>query len=50
MTNNIKVNSDDYFLKLCGSGGGGFILGFSSNLGKSQELLKDYNLKVVLTY
>ena len=44
------LNSDDYFLKLCGSGGGGFILGFSSNLAKSQELLKDYNFKVVLTY
>ena len=44
------LNSDDYFLKLCGSGGGGFILGFSSNMAKSQELLKDYNFKVVLTY
>ena len=44
------LKTDDYFLKLCGSGGGGFILGFSSNLDKSQELLKDYNLKVVLTY
>jgi len=44
------LNSNDYYLKLCGSGGGGFILGFSSNLAKSQELLKEYNFKVVLTY
>ena len=44
------LNSDDYFLKLCGSGGGGFILGFSLNLVKSKEILKDYNFEVVLSY
>ena len=44
------LKTDDYFLKLCGSGGGGFILGFSLNLVKSKELLKDYNFKVVLSY
>ena len=44
------LKTNDYFLKLCGSGGGGFLLGFSENLAKSQELLKDYNFKVVLSY
>ena len=44
------LKTNDYFLKLCGSGGGGFILGFSLNLVKSKEILKDYNFKVVLSY
>ena len=44
------LKTDDYFLKLCGSGGGGFILGFSLNLVKSKEILKDYNFEVVLSY
>jgi len=44
------LNSNDYFLKLCGSGGGGFIMGFSLNLIKSKAILKDYNFEVVLSY
>ena len=44
------LKTDDYFLKLCGSGGGGFILGFSLDLVKSKEILKDYNFEVVLSY
>ena len=44
------LKTDDYFLKLCGSGGGGFILGFSLDLVKSKVILKDYNFEVVLSY
>ena len=36
--------------KISGAGGGGFILGFSLNLVKSKEILKDYNFEVVLSY
>ena len=41
------LKSEDYFLKLCGSGGGGFILGFSHDLKKAKALLSNYNFKVV---
>lgn len=41
------LKSEDYFLKLCGSGGGGFILGFSHDLKKAKTLLSKYNFKVV---
>ena len=44
------LKTNDYFLKLCGSGGGGFIMGFSLNLIKSKAILKDYNFEVVLSY
>ena len=41
------LKSEDYFLKLCGSGGGGFILGFSHDLKKAKSLLSMYDFKVV---
>jgi len=34
------IDSGDYYLKLCGSGGGGFILGFTQDFEKAQSLLK----------
>ena len=33
-----------YKLKLCGAGGGGFILGFAKDWAKAKEALKDYEL------
>jgi mevalonate kinase len=36
--------TDDYYLKLCGSGGGGMILGFTQQWEKAKELLKAYPL------
>jgi mevalonate kinase len=41
------IDSNDYYLKLCGSGGGGYILGFTEDLEKAQKSLKDYKLEVV---
>ncbi len=41
------IDTNDYYLKLCGSGGGGYILGFTEDLEKAQESLKDYKLEVV---
>ena len=40
------LKSENYFLKLCGSGGGGFILGFSKDLKKTELLLNKYNFKI----
>lgn len=39
-----------YYLKLCGSGGGGYVLGFTQDLEKAQQALKGYSLEVVHTF
>ncbi len=44
------IDTNDYYLKLCGSGGGGYILGFTQNLEKAKESLKDYKLEVVYQF
>ena len=44
------IDSNDYYLKLCGSGGGGYILGFTENLKKAKHALKDYKLEVVYQF
>jgi len=44
------IDTDDYYLKLCGSGGGGYILGFTEDLEKAQASLKDYKLEVVYQF
>lgn len=36
-----------YTLKLCGAGGGGFILGFTEDWAKTQQKLAEYDLEVV---
>ena len=44
------IDSNDYYLKLCGSGGGGYILGFAQDLKKARVSLKDYKLEVVYQF
>ena len=44
------IDSNDYYLKLCGSGGGGYILGFTEDLERAQKSLQDYKLKVVYQF
>jgi len=44
------IESNDYFLKLCGSGGGGYILGFSQDFEKAKSALRDYKLEVVYKF
>lgn len=41
------IESGDYYLKLCGSGGGGYILGFTRDYDHAQEQLKEYELELV---
>ncbi|MBC2844353.1 mevalonate kinase family protein [Winogradskyella flava] len=44
------IETNDYYLKLCGSGGGGYILGFTKNIEKAKEALKDQKLEVVYNF
>ena len=44
------IESNDYYLKLCGSGGGGYILGFTQDIDKAKQSLKDYKLEVIYNF
>ncbi len=44
------IQTNEYYLKLCGSGGGGYILGFTKDYEKAKESLKDYKLEVVYRF
>jgi len=44
------IDTNDYYLKLCGSGGGGYILGFTKDYDKVKEILKNYNLELVYRF
>lgn len=44
------IDSNAYYLKLCGSGGGGFILGFTEDIDVAKEKLKDYQLDVIYKF
>lgn len=44
------IDSNSYYLKLCGSGGGGFILGFTEDFEKASEKLKSHQLQVIYKF
>ena len=44
------LKTNDYYLKLCGSGGGGYILGFAQDYEKAKNSLKDYKLELVYRF
>lgn len=44
------IETNAYYLKLCGSGGGGYILGFTENIDVAKQSLKDYKLEVVYNF
>ena len=44
------LETNDYYLKLCGSGGGGYILGFTKNINKTKAVLKGQKLEVVYNF
>lgn len=41
------IDSNAYYLKLCGSGGGGFILGFTDDMENAKTKLAAYDLAVI---
>ncbi|WP_223032749.1 mevalonate kinase family protein [Hanstruepera marina] len=44
------IETNDYYLKLCGSGGGGYILGFTEDIARAKEALKNHKLEVVYNF
>lgn len=44
------IQSNAYYLKLCGSGGGGFVLGFTRDYDKARTLLSDYQTEVIYRF
>ena len=44
------LDSGDYYLKLCGSGGGGYFLGFTEDYNKTKDILKNYKLELVYRF
>jgi len=44
------IDTNAYYLKLCGSGGGGYILGFTEDISKARKALKGHKLEVVYSF
>ena len=42
------LENHDYYLKLCGAGGGGFLLGLTKNFEKLSSILKDCEIKPIV--
>ena len=41
------IETNTYYLKLCGSGGGGFMLGFTKDYEATKKALKGHRLELV---
>ncbi len=44
------IETNAYYLKLCGSGGGGYMLGFTQDFEEAQKALKGHKLEVVYNF
>jgi mevalonate kinase len=44
------IESNAYYLKLCGSGGGGFVLGFTPDYEKASKLLKGHQTELIYRF
>lgn len=44
------IQTNSYYLKLCGSGGGGYILGFTKDYDKARTHLKGFDTEVIYTF
>ncbi|WP_027382582.1 mevalonate kinase family protein [Epilithonimonas caeni] len=44
------LDSNAYYLKLCGSGGGGYILGFAKDYAKAEEMLEGFHKEVIYRF
>lgn len=44
------LDSNAYYLKLCGSGGGGYILGFAKDYAKAEKMLEGFHKEVIYRF
>lgn len=44
------IDTNNYYLKLCGSGGGGYILGFAKDFEKAKKALQGHKLELVYRF
>lgn len=44
------IDSNAYYLKLCGSGGGGYILGFTQDIEAAKKALQNHRLEIVYNF
>lgn len=44
------IETNAYYLKLCGSGGGGFVLGFTLDYDKARNILKDHQPELIYRF
>lgn len=44
------IESNDYYMKLCGSGGGGYILGFAENFEKAKKHFEEHKIEVIYRF
>ncbi len=44
------IETNAYYLKLCGSGGGGYILGFTEDIEEAKKALEGHTLEVVYNF
>lgn len=44
------IDSNAYYLKLCGSGGGGYILGFTKDYDKAEKMLAGFQKEVIYRF
>ena len=44
------LDTNAYYLNLCGSGGGGYILGFTKDYGKAEKMLEGFQKEVIYRF
>ena len=44
------IDTEDYYMKLCGSGGGGYVLGFAEDFQKAEKALHGHKLEVIYRF
>lgn len=44
------LDTNAYYMKLCGSGGGGYILGFTKDYAKAEKILKGFHKEVIYRF
>jgi len=45
-----STESDFFKLKICGAGGGGFILGMTKDWGKTEEVLSGFSYSLIFNF